>query len=652
MDNEERYRLTYEEWQKFMTGTSEINTDLVPQEILDAWIRCRERGLNPTAKIRFELMPENALRDLLEKNRELIEISRPYIMSFYDFLKGSGFRIILHDYNDIILDGWLEPDLYLRFLKANVVVGASFHEKDVGTSTVSMVSALKKPFRVFGPQHYNINFHRDTGSGAPIFDPDGNFIGTFILAARYHRANDHTLGMAVAAARAIENELRIQKILREVTIANSYKNTVISSIAEALITLDAKGRISLVNKNAERMFRLERNQVEGKYLSEVFGEENRAFLELVEENETILDREVRIVSKGLGNDFAVSCSPIQTPEGTGVGKVIVLNEIKRVKTMITRMIGAEAKLRFEDICGANKPFQMTVDQARLAAQSNSTVLLLGESGTGKDIFAQAIHNAGERRNRPYIAINCGAIPRDLITSELFGYSEGAFTGSRRGGNQGKFELADGGTIFLDEIAEIPLDVQSVLLRVIEDKSVLRIGGSRIRPVDVRIIAATNKDLLEEVRKGNFREDLYYRINVFSIRMIPLRERPDDIHLLVLHFVRKYERIMQKKIDRIDSDILKTFMEYSWPGNIRELQNVIERMMNFVKTDTLTMNLVPPEIAQRTLRPDTVPDSLQAFEQTMLKNMLDANLTKTEIARKMKISRSTLYRKRKKHDLLN
>lgn len=651
MDNEERFRLTNLQWQKFMDGDSAIDTSLVPEPIVNSWIRCRDKGLDPLLKPRFETMPENRRNELLERNRQLIDIAHPYIMSFYNFMKGTGFRIALHDHNGIVLDGWLEPELYQRFLKVNAVTGACFHEEAVGTSTAGMVIQLKKPFRIFGPQHYNLNFHRDTGSGAPIFDPDGQFIGVFILAARYHQANEHTLGMAVAAARAIENELRIQRVLKQLEIANSYKNTVISSITEALIALDPIGRISLLNKNAERIFRLQGEPVVGKYLSEVFGEENRSFMEMVESGGTILDREVRIVSRGLANDFTLTCSPVRGFEGESNGKLLVLNEIKRVKNMITRMVGAEAKLRFEDICGANKRFKMTLDQARLASQSNSTVLLSGESGTGKDVFAQAIHNAGDRYNGPYLAINCGAIPRDLITSELFGYSEGAFTGSRRGGNHGKFELADGGTLFLDEIAEIPLDVQSVLLRVIEDKSVLRIGGSRVRPVNVRIIAATNKSLAEEVRKGNFREDLYYRINVFSINMIPLRERPDDIHLLAIHFIRKYEKIMQKNIEQIDGEVLKSFMAYPWPGNIRELQNVIERMMNFVKDGMLTADLIPAEITRRADRASRVPDSFKSFEQNMLKEMLDSKMTMTEIAGRMGVSRSTLYRKRRRHDLL-
>ena len=202
-------------------------------------------------------------------------------------------------------------------------------------------------------------------------------------------------------------------------------------------------------------------------------------------------------------------------------------------------------------------------------EAASNVLLLGKSGTGKDIFAQSIHNASDRKNGPYVAINCGAIPRDLIASELFGHEEGAFTGSRRGGNQGKFELADGGTIFLDEIAETPLELQTALLRVIEDKSVLRIGGTRVRPVDVRIIAATNKDLRDEVQKGNFREDLYYRANVFAIEMVPLCERLDDIPLLTDHFIKQCASAMKKNIARVDKKIMDVFMSYTWPGNVRE-----------------------------------------------------------------------------------
>jgi transcriptional regulator with PAS, ATPase and Fis domain len=280
------------------------------------------------------------------------------------------------------------------------------------------------------------------------------------------------------------------------------------------------------------------------------------------------------------------------------------------------------------------------------------VLLLGESGTGKDILAQAIHNASPRRDGPYVAINCAAIPRDLIASELFGYAEGAFTGSRRGGSQGKFEMADGGTIFLDEIAETPLEIQAVLLRVIEDKSVVRIGSNQIRTVDVRIICATNKDLIEEVGRGNFRKDLYYRLNVFNIHLPPVRERKDDIPLLVDAFVKKCASALGKTITGVDEKAMEIFLRYSWPGNVRELQNVVERMVNYASSERLTSSLIPPEIAgiDRSSHRHVDLVSPEETEKNLIRHMLALKFSKVRIAEELNISRATLFRKMKKHRL--
>lgn len=241
--------------------------------------------------------------------------------------------------------------------------------------------------------------------------------------------------------------------------------------------------------------------------------------------------------------------------------------------------------------------------------------------------------------------------RDLITSELFGYSDGAFTGSRKGGSQGKFELADGGTIFLDEIGEIPLELQAALLRVIEDKSITRIGGTKVTTIDVRIIAATNKNLKEEVRKGKFREDLYYRLNVFAIRMVPLREKKDDIPLLVDCFVRNISGAMGKVIKTIEKDVLEKFINFQWPGNIRELQNVLETMINIAHASRLTANLLPSEIADERFMEDTDYgiEPVSKIERKLMMKMLKLNVTKKEIAKQMGISRSTLYRKLDKYE---
>jgi sigma-54 dependent transcriptional regulator, acetoin dehydrogenase operon transcriptional activator AcoR len=659
---EGRYNKTSLEWNKYIKGDGNVDSAVVPEEIVESWDRCRRLGADPLCKPVHKILTGNELQTLLTGNKEFIAISKPFLLNLYRFVKGSRFTVGLFDRQGYILDTMQDDD---QAMNENIHMqwfpGVRWDENSAGNNAAGTVLTLKKPIRIFGTQHYNKTFHNLTVSSAPIFNPDGELMGGITLTAYYYATNPHTLGMAVAAAMAIENELRAQKALQEskaafeeTELAFSLQKTVIEFIPEALIALDTRGCISVINDKAREKFSLEGQAIEGKHIRSISKEINHHFLSMIETNEPFTDADVRIFTKNGYGDYTLTCNPITTPTGKMMGKILIFSEIKRIKTLVTKMIGAKANIRFEDICGRNPRFLMTMEQARLISQSSSNALLLGESGTGKDIFAQAIHNASLRKDGPYLAINCAAIPRDLITSELFGYSEGAFTGSRRGGNQGKFELADGGTIFLDEIAETPLELQAVLLRVIEDKSIVRIGGSRIRPVDTRIIAATNKDLLEEVRKGNFRKDLYYRLNVFTIHMLPLTERLDDIPLLVNLFIKKYGKTLGKNIKRIDEKVMDAFMRYSWPGNVRELQNVMERMMNYTRSDELTAELIPPEIlnARHAPSPDMDMDmeSPEHAEKKLIGRMLNLRFPKNQIAERMKVSRTTLFRKMKKYGL--
>jgi transcriptional regulator of acetoin/glycerol metabolism len=655
---EKLYIQTREEWKKFIRGDS-VDSNVVPREILDSWIRCRQMGIDPLTPAENKILTGNDLRDLLQQNTDFIAVSRPFMENLYRFLAGSGFLVMLIDYRGYLLEIIGDHDAYQLLRNAYVCVGALWDEKTCGTTGGGMIHILKKPSQLIGSQHYKKIYHYESASNAPIFDPDGTLLGGLTLTGRYYRTTPHTLGMAVAAAQAIENELRIKKAFREcktaydgIEIASSYQKAVIASIPEALLAITSDGIISLINDNARRLFASADKLAEGKHIREFFGEKNQQLFSLIEATEQVTDVEVRVFANHTINDYILTCNPIITAKHDTIGKIVIFNGITRAKTLAAKMMGAKANFSFEDICGENLRFLMTIAQAKMVAQSHSTLLLLGKSGTGKDIFAQAIHNASSRRNGPYIAINCAAIPRDLITSELFGYSEGAFTGSRRGGSPGKFELADGGTIFLDEIAETPLDLQAVLLRVIEDKSITRIGGKGTRVVDVRIIAATNKDLREEINKRTFREDLYYRLNVFSIQMIPLHKRLDDIPRLVNFFIKKNEIKMGKKINRIDNKIIETFVKYSWPGDVRELQNVIERMMNYCSNSELTADLIPPEILENKgkIPLSELIQSPDENERTMISTFLELNFRKNKIAEKMNISRATLYNKMKKYGL--
>ena len=246
--------------------------------------------------------------------------------------------------------------------------------------------------------------------------------------------------------------------------------------------------------------------------------------------------------------------------------------------MAVEMTGAHAHFTFESILGASESLRSALHLAHIAAGSTAPVLLSGETGTGKELFAQAIHNDGPRRNRPFVAINCGAIPKELLESELFGYEEGAFTGAQKGGRPGKFELADTGTLFLDEIGDMPFDMQVKLLRVLQSGEIQRVGGLRTVPVDLRIISATNKDLKQAIAQHQFRADLYYRISTLSILVPPLRERAEDILPLAEHFIRRHELRLNRHPVPLPQETAEAIRRYPWPGNVRELRNFAERMV--------------------------------------------------------------------------
>jgi transcriptional regulator with PAS, ATPase and Fis domain len=291
-----------------------------------------------------------------------------------------------------------------------------------------------------------------------------------------------------------------------------------------------------------------------------------------------------------------------------------------------------------------------IEYAKKVSDSKSTILITGESGTGKEVFAQAIHNYGNRKEEPFVAINCGAIPRNLMESELFGYEEGAFTGAKKGGAPGKFEIADGGTLMLDEIGDMPIDMQIKLLRVIEEGVIIRIGGTRQIPINVRIVAATNKDLIQEVEQGNFRLDLYYRLNVLPIHLPALRERREDIADIAHYFMKSISKRLNKKEVYIDNEMIQHLKQYDWPGNIRELENVVERMIN---TQTLPLEFTGKRYSSTVLSEDKEECvDLEQMEIRLIKKALircEDNITLA--AKALGVGRNTLYRKMDKYQII-
>lgn len=328
---------------------------------------------------------------------------------------------------------------------------------------------------------------------------------------------------------------------------------------------------------------------------------------------------------------------------------------KVYRKSVEKLAKSRAIYTFEKIIGKSEEFVRTLEYAKKISDSTSTVLITGESGTGKEVFAQAIHNSSSRRDRVFVAVNCGAIPPNLIESELLGYEEGAFTGAKKGGNAGKFEMADGGTIFLDEIGEMSLETQVRLLRVIEEGIVSRVGSSKQIPVDVRIIAATNKNLKEEVKNGNFRKDLFYRLNVLPLRLPPLRDRKEDIPILVDYYMNRISKKLNKKKFEISKSVMDKFLEYEWPGNIRELENVVELMVNTgrVSEDILRIQKVSIVSKNKTIESSIKFESmkLEDVEKNHIIKVLKSFSGNISLAAKaMGIGRNTLYRKMEKYHI--
>lgn len=325
---------------------------------------------------------------------------------------------------------------------------------------------------------------------------------------------------------------------------------------------------------------------------------------------------------------------------------------------------------FDDIVGKSNELRKVIEECKTIANTPSTILILGESGCGKELLAQAIHSASDRKNMPFVAVNCGAIPNNLIESELFGYESGSFTGANKLGSLGKFEIANGGTIFLDEIGEMPLEMQVTLLRVLQEGVVTRIGGKKQIPINVRVIAATNKDLKKEVKKNNFRSDLYYRLNVLPIKLPPLKDRIGDVPILLEYFLDKKSKKLNKPIPKISNALFKKMITYCWPGNIRELENFVENIvalnglttseMDLEECHCLTHDNLGNPLVNKTFiesKPlnknyaDDIITPLIILEQLEIKKAIricNGNMTKA--ANKLGISRNALYNKIKRYNI--
>lgn len=619
----------------------ELRNTLRP-EIRDSWERSYDLEINPMLRENPYICTPTELAQSLENAGYLIEASQRVMNSLFEFVAGTGFVVILADANLCILKVIGDEESRKWSDSAYLVEGSLWTEELVGTNAGALSIALAKPVSVFGYEHFCLFSHVAACSCAPIID-QGRLIGALGMVGPYDKVSNHTLGMVVAATKHIKSQLAMEK-------ARRYHEVIMESMSEGLFTMDLSGNITYMNENCARIFNFQKQSVLGCNLYDLFGQakENHYFLNKITQGRTTTDENF---SLNLGRETvhcSITCNPLKNLDSADGGAVVIVRESHRINRLVRNYIGGGAKVTFDEIVGKDPRFMQVIKTSKAAASSSSNVLLLGESGTGKDIVAQSMHNASPRKNNSYLAINCAALPRDLIASELFGYEDGAFTGARKGGNVGKFELADQGTIFLDEIGDMPLDIQASLLRVLEEKKVMRLGGNKLIPVNVRVIAATNKDLEAEIERNRFRRDLFYRLGVIKITIPPLRERPEDILPLAEVFIQNTCKRFNKPVMTLAPDVIDAFLAYDWPGNVREMQNVIEASTQLASGNVITYDLVSDYFTQKNQNKPQINIknvTVAVIEKQMImESLAKYKYNKTEVAKALGMSRRTLYRR--------
>jgi PAS domain S-box-containing protein len=611
--------------------------------------RSKAYGIDVKQKESKKVLNQNELDEKIKEKSNLIMTSSPFIENLYNLVKGSNFFAILTDEEGCILNMIGDDDILKKSFQNALVPGAYMGEEYMGTNGMGTAIVEERPLQVSGKEHYVEVFHKWTCSGAPIRNPKGEIIGSLNLTGDIKNVHPHTLGIVAAAVNAIENMLKIKEYNKKLALSKNYIETILNSIPAAILTSDFSGKIKMANNYLEKMFGYTENEIKKKNIREVIRDWDSIAKE-IKKGEDVLQKDV-YVNLGLNKEEVnVSAYPVLDNLGIVQEIVLVFKDVKKVRKLANRITGSRAIYTFDKIIGESEVIKNTIEYAKKISDSKSTVLILGESGTGKESFAQSIQNHSKRREESFVAINCGAIPKNLIESELFGYVEGSFTGAKKGGHPGKFEIADGGTIFLDEIGEMSLDLQTRLLRVIEEGIVRRIGGNDEIPINVRIIAATNKDLREEVKNGNFRTDLYYRLNVLPLKLPPLRERKEDIPLLIEYFMKRISKKLNKKEIEIPKEYMEYLLDYSWPGNIRELENFIELIIN---TEHLPMDFFSKNIKHNGNATIETKEnlSLEEVERIHIEKIL--NRTEGNISKSSEIlgvSRNTLYRKIKEYKI--
>nr|WP_294559986.1 sigma-54-dependent Fis family transcriptional regulator [uncultured Rhodopila sp.] len=615
-------------WERFLTGEPEAAAPL-GNYVVSSWQRSLQLGVDPTSRAAPFAAHGDSLHLLKERHHDLRSAAASVFAEVPDLLAGSHSIMVLTDANGVVLESIGDGRTLEQGQGIHLMPGGDWREDVIGTNGIGTALATCRPAQVHAAEHFCEGIKSWTCAGAPIFEPGTNeILGVIDISgppSTYQRTN---LTLAVTAARRIEAALGEQIAQERMRLLEVCLQRISSRDAAGLIALDSAGRLV---------------HATGRIPSSIGIGERVPGLE----PHMPMEQWAARLPDGWRPEWL---NPVSL-DGRAIGAVLVIPDKPRSLAGRLPRAGSEAdpdRNSFEHIIGRGAAMSAAVNRARQLAGRHVPVLIEGETGTGKELLARAIHDDADGR-RPFIAFNCGAVSKELVAAELFGHVAGAFTGATREGRPGRFELAHQGTLCLDEIGEMPLDLQPVLLRVLEEGVVYRVGDTHPRRVSVRLIAMTNRDLRAEVEAGRFRRDLFYRVSVTSITMPPLRDRVEDIDLLTEHFNRLLSTRHNLPMCRFGPGVMEALRAHSWPGNVRELRNLIERLL-LTGGDMITPGDLPVEFAPAAAA-EPSSSLIDAERETIARVLQQEKGNLAGAARRLGISRSTIYRKMDRYGLL-
>ena len=606
-------------WKKFI-DEGVLDSNRINERISESWHRCKQANVNPHMNKGQKILSSNFFQEQKKKSEIFLDIALPQIQNMRKTIDELQMMALLIDPDGYVLSLSGNKQTLKRAKHINFIEGVKWTEAAVGTNAIGTALEIEEAIMISGTEHYSVVSHSWSCAAAPIHNDDGKLIGVLNFSCPIEFSHPYMLGMVTSMAHAIERECSIRVHQNELHLIHRFLD-VIDSDEQVVICNHRDVIVSASKSVRERINNWSRMKLE------------------------------ELMHHGLETKLEI---PVYSNERM-IGKCMYLKENKQMNTYsaLTFIKG----ITFSGVTGTSRAFQHTLEEIKLVSPTDASVYVCGETGVGKEYVARAIHENSPRKDGPFIAVNCGSLPKELMESELFGYAEGAFTGARRQGYKGKFEQANGGTLFLDEIGEVPPEMQVALLRVLQERTITPIGSSKSVPVNIRIITATHKDLLRLVEEGKFRQDLYYRLHVYPLYVPSLIERKEDIPYFIQHFCeRKNWNVVFPK------SICNQFLQHTWPGNIRELVNVLERIYILsqgreicekqvaflLQTMMGNQQQLELQVENKTEHPLNFREKIQ--RDSMIEVLQKTNGNVSLAAKLLDVPRSTFYKRMQKYKL--